>query len=480
MHCTPHTGTIVAAFRLSVMAQSPDFEIALALSRFGLGSGPEGCQAAGKDARAALQKEILHGSAALQIKPPMPETPQLLNEYYSFQKAIRALQSYSPTDDGSKLANPVAVRHLDEINARLNVMAIKPKIGFNERLVMFWANHFAVATDKSSPIRITAGAYEREAIRPNIFGRFQNLVMAVETHPCMLTYLDNTISVGPNSKIGKGERLGLNENLAREIMELHVLGVSGGYTQADVTAFAAALTGWSVSQLPESSKGAGDGFDFIADNHQPGEQTVLGKTYPDSGFSQAADIIIDLVNRPATARHIAFKLARHFVADTPPQPLVDRLSNTFMSTGGDLTQVYQTLIASDEAWQPESVKIRSPQEHLIAMLRASGTTIRPSLLKQSLASMGQPLWTPAGPNGFSDNISAWATPEGLSARIDVTALVASQIMSASPNHNINPRHLAVMTLGQRLSDTTAKAVGHAESIGQGLALVFMSPEFLRR
>lgn len=462
------------------MVQSRDIETALALSRFGLGASHHGWQAAGDNARAALKREIDAGPAQLRIAPPLLSTPELLTEYYDYTKTLKALRKQTPPDDGSTVPNPVAERNLEEIGARFNTAVMKPRIGFNERLVMFWANHFAVAIDKSSPIRITAGAYEREAIRPNIFGSFKDLVMAVETHPCMLTYLDNITSIGPQSRGGRNGRLGLNENLAREIMELHVLGVGSGYTQADVTAFAAALTGWSVKSVSESSAGAGDGFDFIDTNHQPGEQTVLGKVYPDSGFFQAADIIIDLTGRPATAHHIAFKLARHFVADAPPQALVDRLATNFLATGGDLPSLYETLIDSEEAWDPACIKIRTPQEHLAAMMRASGLSFRPQVQKQALYAMGQALWTPSGPNGFPDTFAAWATPEGLSARLDVTALIATQIVRASNSLYLDPRELAVRCLGPRLTDATLQAVSQAETVSQGLSLVFMSPEFLRR
>ena len=461
------------------MAHSNPLETVLALSRFGLGAGPDGWQGAGVNARETLQKEIHRGAAPLKVTPVLPATPELLGEYYAFQKAVKTAQKQMPTADTSRLPNPIADRHLSEINARLNGMIHKPKFGFNERLVLFWANHFAVATDKSSPIRITAGAFEREAIRPNIFGRFTDLVMAVETHPCMLTYLDNVTSIGPGSAEGLKTRGGLNENLAREIMELHVLGVGSGYTQADVTALAAALTGWSVSKMPETIRGAGDGFDYIPANHQPGNQKVLGKVYADNGFFQAADIITDLTVRPATARHIAYKLARHFVADIPPQTLVNGLADTFLKTGGDLSAVYSALIDSEEAWLPTCTKIRSPQEHLIAMLRATGIQVRPALLKQALYAMGQSLWTPPGPNGFPDTFAAWATPEGLSTRVDVAAFIATQIL-ADRSHHLDPRELAVRSLGPRLSRTTTEAVAHAESSGQGLALLFMSPEFLRR
>ncbi len=458
------------------MVQSVDFESALAVSRFGLGAGVDGLSAVRGDVRAGLHDEIRRGAPPVSRRSPLPATPELLSELLDLVNLEHAQRA--KIADGSPLPvndNPVGKIFKAEIEARYNGTCVEPEIGFNERLVMFWANHFAIATAKSRTVRIMTGAYEREAIRPNIFGRFTDLVLAVETHPCMLTFLDNTTSTGPNSHDAFVNDRGLNENLAREVMELHVLGVGSGYTQADVTNFAKALTGWTINNRQNDPDLAYGEFKFAASKHQPGHQVILGKAYDNHGFFQAADILTDLCQRPAAARFIATKLARHFVSDTPPQSLVDRLADTFHDTGGDLGEVSHVLIDSDEAWAPQAVKIRSPQEWLIATLRSTGLTPQASKVTTSLTNMGQPQWNPSGPNGFSDAFAAWATPEGLTARMNIAG-----DMAAEAPDDIDPRAFAEAVLGPRLSDTTRAAIAHAESAQQGLSLVFLSPEFLRR
>ena len=333
------------------MVQSAQYDTALALSRFGLGAGADGIDAVSGDVRAALHDEIHHGALRVTSRDHLPPTHELLKEMLDLinleHRQAAALQANPnlplPVND-----NVVATRSKAEIDARYNGTCMRPAIGFNERMTMFWANHFAVATAKSRTVRIMTGAYEREAIRPNIFGRFTDLVLAVETHPCMLTFLDNTSSIGPESRDSAVTPHGINENLAREIMELHVLGVGSGYSQADVTSFANALTGWTVNHHENDPHMPYGDFTFIEGNHQPGSQVVLGKTYHNYGFFQAANVLTDLCHRPAAAQFICTKLARHFIADDPPQSLVDRLAQTFMATDGNLAEVSHTLIDSDE------------------------------------------------------------------------------------------------------------------------------------
>ena len=192
------------------------------------------------------------------------------------------------------------------------------------RLVMFWSNHFCVSANKG-PVRGMAGAYEREAIRPHVLGRFVDMLLAVERHPAMLVYLDNHVSIGPNSRAGLNRGLGLNENLAREILELHTLGVGGGYTQEDVTNLARILTGWTVANLA-NPVGEPGRFFFAPARHEPGAWTVLGKRYGEAGMAAGEAVLRDLARHPATARHIARKLARHFVSAEPPAALVARLT----------------------------------------------------------------------------------------------------------------------------------------------------------
>ncbi|MFI5016284.1 MAG: DUF1800 family protein, partial [Hyphomicrobiales bacterium] len=363
---------------------------------------------------------------------------------------------------------------LAEAKARFSGTIHAPRIGFGERLTMFWANHFAISALKGNNVRIIAGAFEREAIRPHVFGRFSDMLLAVETHPAMLFFLDNQQSFGPNSKFGQNAKRGLNENLARETLELHTLGVNGGYTQADVTALARVITGWTVVGR-EGRLGEPGSFVFFPNAHEPGAQLVLGKTYVDAGFQQGKAALLDLARHPSTAAHIAEKLARHFVADTPPASLVDKLAKTFRSSDGDLAAVSTALVEANEAWTPDLAKVRSPLEFSIALLRATSAKPEPQPVLGGLYAMGQPFWQPAGPNGFSDMADAWASPEGLKVRMDVAN--AAAIRGAD---YFDPPDFIDARLGPLLSDDTRRAVARAESRAQALAIAFMSPEFQRR
>jgi uncharacterized protein (DUF1800 family) len=360
------------------------------------------------------------------------------------------------------------------VDARFNGTMREPAIGIGERLAMFWANHFAVAVGKGPAVRILAGAFEREAIRPHVFGRFEDMLLAVETHPAMLIFLDNQQSVGPDSRASNQGKRGLNENLAREIMELHTLGVDGGYTQRDVTSLSRIITGWTVVGA-EGRLGAPGTFTFNRNAHEPGSQALLGVSYADDGVGQGRAALRDLARHPATARHIAFKLARHFVADAPPPELVASLAATYTKTHGDLSAVYLALIGSEAAWTPNLVKIRSPLEFFIALLRASGERPKPNAIMAALNAMGQPLWNPSGPNGFPDTVDAWASSEGLGTRIDVASLVANQ----TPGRT-DPRRFAAETLGSLLSPDTEHAISRAETKAQAVSIAFLSPEFQRR
>ncbi|TRL39441.1 DUF1800 domain-containing protein, partial [Rhizobium straminoryzae] len=362
---------------------------------------------------------------------------------------------------------------LAETDARFNGTIHQPLIGFGERLAMFWANHFAVAISKGGDVHILAGCMEREAIRPNLFGRFEDMLVAVETHPAMLVFLDNQQSVGPNSQANRNGKRGLNENLAREIMELHTLGVDGGYSQADVTAFARVITGWTVYR-DRKRPGPLGSFTFSDWAHEPGDQTVMGVTYADDGLDQGKAVLRDLARHPATARHLATKLARHFVSDQPPKALIDRMAAAYTKTDGDLSAVYMAMINADEAWTPQLTKVRPPLVYVTGLLRATGLKPKPNQILAVLKALGQPLWNPSGPNGFSDTTDAWASSEGLATRIDAANLFAHQI--GGP---VDPRAFAGDRFGPLLTDDTLQAISRAETKPQGLSIAFLSPEFQR-
>ena len=362
----------------------------------------------------------------------------------------------------------------DDVLARVK-LALEAETGFAERLVMFWSNHFCISTTKSNMTRMMAGIYEREAIRPHIFGRFEDMLIACERHPAMLEFLDNRNSIGPSSQAGQRRKRGLNENLAREILELHTLGVSGGYSQADVTNLARMITGWTIVGR-EGELGAPGTFVFNPRLHEPGAQTLLGKRYSQPGEEQGRAAFRDLTRHPATAEFIATKLIRHFVADHPPQALVGVIADVFRKTEGNLGAVSRALISSDAAWTAEPTKIRSPQEFLMAAYRALGRTPDAGQIMGPLGVMGQPFWQPSGPNGYPDSNEAWASPEGIKTRIDVSAGWGRQAGASVQD----PRAFADEALGPLLTPETRQAVGRAESRPQAIALLLMSPEFQRR
>jgi uncharacterized protein (DUF1800 family) len=347
--------------------------------------------------------------------------------------------------------------------------------GFVERLVVFWSNHFCVSANKGEPARIWAGSFEREAIRPHVLGRFADMLKAVEQHPAMLFFLDNQQSLGPDSRAGQNRKRGLNENLAREIMELHTLGVGGGYSQEDVTTLARIITGWTFAGR-DGRLGTPGSFAFNANAHQPGAQRLLGKIYQDSGVSQGEAALADLARHPSTAKFIASKIVRHFVADDPPQALVARLETVFRKTDGDLGALALALVDADEAWSAPLTKVRTPYEYLVATGRLLAQIPQdPGRYVGGLNMLGQPLWTPAGPNGFPDTNAAWAAPEGMKLRLDIAAQVASHIADG-----VDPRDLLEVAFADAASSETRQTIERAESRQQALALLLMSPEFQRR
>src|SRR3954453_14685185 len=263
-----------------------------------------------------------------------------------------------------QLLNVIQKTFRAEALARLQRAALV-ECGFTERLVVFWSNHFCISASKGELARIWAGAFEREAIRPHVLGRFADMLKAVEQHPAMLFFLDNQQSLGPDSRAGQNRKRGLNENLAREIMELHTLGVGGGYTQDDVTSRARTLPGGTFPGR-QGQLGVPGSFVFNANAHQPGAQRLLGKTYENNGLAQGEAALADIARHPATAKFVATKFARHFVADDPPPALVARLQDVFRKSEGDLSALTSALLDSDEAWQAPLTKVRNPYEFLVA------------------------------------------------------------------------------------------------------------------
>ncbi len=481
----------------------------LTLTRFGTGPRGDGDVAvAASDPRGLLRAELAQPGIALLGGPTLPTTATAATLFFADQaarkaergqgldpgqraRAVAALAAVSPVfaqaEEAAKAPNATKVPRKpspeqaifrDEALARLR-RAIEARVGFAERLVAFWSNHFCVSANKGGIGRVTAGAFEREAIRPHVLGRFADMLLAVASHPAMLHFLDNAQSVGPGSVAGSSGRRGLNENLGREIMELHTLGAGSGYTQGDVTALARILTGWTYVG-PPGRLGALGTFTFNTNAHEPGPIALLGTTYPAAtdpadGRAQGEAALRDLARRPETARFIAGKLARAFVADDPPPALVDRLAGVFARTDGDLHALSLALIDAPESWDATPGKVRDPYTFTVGALRLlNRLPDDPGPVLGALNLMGMGLWTPPGPNGHSDRVAVWASPEGMKLRLDVSAQIAGRLKDPP-----NPSDLLDALCGGAPAPETRAAVAAAESRAQGIALLLMSPEMQR-
>ncbi|MBF8301201.1 MAG: hypothetical protein HW394_1571, partial [Acidobacteria bacterium] len=337
-----------------------------------------------------------------------------------------------------------ARRRLVEITAAESLAALTTRVTserpFVERLVAFWSNHLCVSTAAKVLVAPLAGSYERDAIRPHVLGRFEDMVLASAQHPAMLVYLDNFQSIGPNSpgaerRRGRGQR-GLNENYARELLELHTLGVNGGYTQQDVQELAKILTGWTVAGLQPASAlglrrdangGPTIGFAFQQPLHEPGTRQVLGVRYTEAGVAQGDRAIRDLCRHPATAHFIATKLVVHFVADDPPAAAVDRIARVFRATDGDLRAVAAALIDLQEAWNEDTRKFRTPQDWFVAVLRAFNVSEVGEMTLPVLRQLRHPLWSPQAPRGFGDSVQEWADPDSLLNRAELARTLARRM-----------------------------------------------------
>ncbi len=476
---------------------------AIALNRFGLGARPLDPLPADPKTWLLRQFDSFEPSPqALAGIPTRAEVVQQLGDYLAEarmeRQAKRAVQPAVMTTGDSKpidtlpesaktfLRKSIRDDYVTMSGARLEA-ALTANAPFIERLVHFWANHFAVSVDKL-PVIGLAGLLEFEAIRPNLLGKFSDLLLAVEQHPAMLIFLDQAQSIGPDSAADKfiamrgGKQRGLNENLAREIMELHTLGVRTGYSQADVTEFARALTGWTVGGIGQGpgarllGKAPSGQFQFAGLIHEPGDRMIMGRRYGQQGEAQARSILLDLASNPATARHIATKLARHFAGDEPPAAMVGRLAEAYLKSGGDLPTVYRALVESPEAWVPQPVKFKTPWEWSVSALRAlDQRDIQPQMAAQLLNQLGEPTWKPGSPAGYDDIAASWAAPEALMRRVEIAGR-----LSARAGSSLDPREVAEKVLPGTLTVATRTAIGRAESPAEGLALLLVSPEFVRR
>ena len=471
---------------------------AIAANRFGLGARPGELAAVEKDPARWLEDQLKGAPPVLAgegLKPSAETLARVLELRKEVAAERREKKRSADDDDKVKVAAalklPAVYRpvYIDEAYARL-AHAIGTDRPFLERLTQFWTNHFAVSIDKIAVLGL-AGAMEREAIRPRVTGYFTDLLLAVEKHPAMLLYLDNHASIGPNSRAarvvdrrGNGRKVGINENLAREILELHTLGVDGGYTQTDVTTFAQAISGWSIGGEGNGRRlaklGFGDGtpgaFFFREPFHEPGAKRLLGRSFADDGIRQGEAILRDVALRPQTARHLATKLARHFIADDPPPAAVDRITKAWLDSKAHLPAVYAALIESPEAWEQPLAKFKTPADYIYSSYRALGIPLREKRRSlQAFEALGQRNLSPGSPAGWPDTSADWDGSSALLKRIAWADVVAQRMGDAR-----NARDLAPQLLGGTLTDDTSKAIARAESGSQALTLLMASPEFMRR
>ncbi|GAA0760155.1 DUF1800 domain-containing protein [Ideonella azotifigens] len=486
---------------------SPSLQTALAAHRFGLGE-PD-LAVVGPDPLAWLRAQI--GPADPQQGEALASTAEAMRaRAETARKAARqgvaipdaaamaahakARAEMSPgkkKDDPNRVDAAAREAQRDiaaqDVYARL-LTASQTRRPFAERLALFWINHFSVS-GQAAKVRGLIGAFERDAIRPHIAGKFQDLLRASTLHPAMLRYLDNQRSVGPHSRAAmrqppgdkKPRATGLNENLAREVLELHTLGAESSrpgtngqvaYAQADVTEFARVLTGWTTADRADASAPVA----FELNRHEPGDKHLLGKTYP--AGQQALDMVLhDLSLHPATAHFLATKLARHFVADDPPPALVSRLATAYLDSQGELPAMYQALLASPQAWQPQLVKLKTPEEFAISsarMLRLDQRWLQPARDGQ-VSVMGQVLHEPPSPAGWPDKAEDWLGPDALWKRIEWSTGLVTRFGTA-----LDARLLARDGMGPLLSAETGQQLARAADGAQALSLLLMSPEFQRR
>ncbi|MEO6364021.1 MAG: DUF1800 domain-containing protein [Caldimonas sp.] len=460
---------------------------AIAAHRFGLGE-PD-LRPIGNDPRGWLAAQI--GAADGARGSGLFDTRMALDHIAAEREKRRLARNPPP----GMTAEQVLAGHyrdviLADARSRLATAAFTQR-PFAERLHWFWSNHFTVSQLKGAT-RGLVGAFERDAIRPNIAGRFETLLLAATTHPAMLRYLDNAQSAGPHSRVvvfeaRRAARLnesarvtGINENLAREVLELHTLGAeaarAGVYAQADVTAFAAVLSGWRVGQ-----NGLDPGAQpFDAAWHEPGSKVVLGRTYGE-GAEALPRVLHDLARHPATARFVATKLARHFVADEPPPALVERLAAVYLASDGQLGDVYRELLRDDLAWSPVPAKLKTPEEFVVSTARLLGggerMFERPEIgnVAAGINGLGQRVLAAPSPAGWSDRGEDWLGPDAVWKRVEWATRLAERA-----GRNVDARRLAAVSLGPLLGAETARQIERAADGPQALALLLLAPEFQRR
>lgn len=409
--------------------------------------------------------------------PGMAQVLPLLQMAARGRKARRKMPQVQLPDDIFARAVSQAEEVADRAARSIMARAVDGGDGFRERLSAFWFDHFTVKS-RNKPEQVIVEAFVTDAIRPHLAGRFPDLLTAAVLHPAMLVYLDQVASVGPGSAYGKRKGRGLNENLAREVIELHTMGVGAGYDQHDVGQMAELLSGLDAT--------AEEGFVFRPNRAEPGAERVLGRDYDGPGLAPIREVLHDLGLRPETAAHLSRKLAAHFIADEPDPELVAAMAETWLATGGDLMRVYAVMLDHPSAWAWPFRKARQPFDFVVAACRALGVDgarimrMDGKLFRQALIRpmtlMGQGWRQPNGPDGWAEEIGAWITPQGMAARIGWAMRMPQRLTGDLPD----PRAFVSHALGGAADEAVTWAVVRAPTVQEGVGIVLASPAFNRR
>lgn len=443
----------------------------IASTRFGFGPRPGELAQIGNDPRGWVKQQI----RPVGLRVASADGATRLEEYYDARG--------KGADEVAKMLRGQTRDQFRQEASHRTLAAVVSTTPFAERWVQFWSNHFTVSVQRPVVLGLVI-PFEDEAIRPNAFGKFRDMLLAVARHPAMLLYLDNAVSIGPGSRAGIRRERGLNENYARETLELHTLGVGGGYTQDDVRELAKILTGWTI---PRKNQKVGlvamggserDAFRFVPAVHEPGDKKLLGRTFRESGEGEGVEALSMLAQHPATANFIATKLARHFVADDPPQSAVLALAKVFRDTDGDLAALAKAVVELPAAWEQPLAKVKTPNELVISALRAIGAPDNDEMIKPTagaLQQLGQFPFTAPSPAGWSDEAANWIGPEAALLRVEWGLAFGTRAARVT-----EPAKLLADTIAPVASKATAFQIEHAPSAVEAIALLVASPEFQRR
>lgn len=435
----------------------------IALHRFGLG-GRAGERAGITDPIAWLKRQI---------------RPQPIPAAFTRFATANAIIDQSPKERGWARRDPEAHRAYITENRREAARGVNAIMShrattdapFHERLVRFWSNHFSISQQSKAKVIPFAFDYERSAIRPHVTGNFYDMLLATARHPAMSLYLDNAASIGPNSDAGRNGGKGLNENYAREVMELHTLGVGDAYTQKDIIELAKILTGWGVRSNQVSGH---DAFDFFQRRHEPGGKVFLGRTY-DDGEQAGKDALRSLTEHRATSVYVTKKFAAHFCG-VDESGLAKSLADVFYETKGDLGVLAEAVVDREECWSRRLSKARSPIDYVTATFRAAGEAgAFDDNVMDDLRKLGEIPFAAASPQGWPDDVGSWFGPDQIIDRI-----AWSKGLTRFVTLDVNPADLGGDIMGTLLSESTRRAVAQAPSPQEGFAMLISSPEAMRR